>query len=226
MFGCTVYPVYPAPRGELLGEFRSAHPRLARTTSAHRNGVVPHLPRVTYSFRINICKSLSKQTTLTPFRMNTYEKQGVGGGREYRRSEQNIPPHKTDPVGAYPACPELLGDLVGRLSLSQVASHRSSPLCHCIGEAIVPEWFLNGVLTPHRETSPLVPVSKSSRADAGCGSFIPAIPGQVSCRQAGPGSIQSGCAIQRAGKPGTVRLGQYPPVRPPPIRTLPRPPSR
>jgi hypothetical protein len=39
-----------------------------------------HLPRVTYTFRINTCKSVSKQTTLTPFRMNTYEKQG-GGGR-------------------------------------------------------------------------------------------------------------------------------------------------
>jgi hypothetical protein len=30
--------------------------------------------RVTYSFRMNTCKSVSKQTTLTPFRMNTYEK--------------------------------------------------------------------------------------------------------------------------------------------------------
>jgi hypothetical protein len=38
-----------------------------------------HLPRVTYSLRINTCKSVSKQTTLTPFRMNTYEKQGGGG---------------------------------------------------------------------------------------------------------------------------------------------------
>src|SRR5713226_1152442 len=31
-------------------------------------------------FRINTCKSVSKQKTLTPFRMNTYEKQGEGGG--------------------------------------------------------------------------------------------------------------------------------------------------
>src|SRR6266849_301339 len=30
-------------------------------------------------FRINTCKSASKQTTLTPFRMNTYEKTGGGG---------------------------------------------------------------------------------------------------------------------------------------------------
>src|SRR5258708_12519066 len=32
------------------------------------------------SFRINTCKSVSKQTTLTSFRINTYEKQGEGGG--------------------------------------------------------------------------------------------------------------------------------------------------
>jgi hypothetical protein len=38
-----------------------------------------HLAPVTYSFRINTCKSVSKQTTLTPFRMNTYEKQGGRG---------------------------------------------------------------------------------------------------------------------------------------------------
>src|SRR5258708_31956653 len=31
-------------------------------------------------FRMNTCKSGSKQRTLTTFRMNTYEKQGEGGG--------------------------------------------------------------------------------------------------------------------------------------------------
>jgi hypothetical protein len=35
--------------------------------------------RVTYSFRINTCKSASKQMTLTLFRMNTYEKPEGGG---------------------------------------------------------------------------------------------------------------------------------------------------
>src|SRR6266403_5306804 len=56
---------------------------------AHRSCSFSHVtgpprpvpPRVTYSFRMNTCQSVSKQTTLTPFRMNTYEKQG-GGGRE------------------------------------------------------------------------------------------------------------------------------------------------
>jgi hypothetical protein len=32
------------------------------------------------TFRINTCKSVSKQTTSSPFRMNTYEKPGGGGG--------------------------------------------------------------------------------------------------------------------------------------------------
>src|SRR5260370_6034892 len=31
-------------------------------------------------FRINTCKSVSKQTTLSPFRMNTYKKHRGGGG--------------------------------------------------------------------------------------------------------------------------------------------------
>src|SRR5713226_2531992 len=31
-------------------------------------------------FRINTCKSVSKQRTLTTFRINTYEKRGEGGG--------------------------------------------------------------------------------------------------------------------------------------------------
>src|ERR1700682_1175497 len=31
------------------------------------------------TFRINTCKSVSKQRTLTPFRMNTYEKHRGGG---------------------------------------------------------------------------------------------------------------------------------------------------
>jgi hypothetical protein len=35
-------------------------------------------------FRINTSKSVSKQTTLTPFRMNTYEKHGGGGGGIFR----------------------------------------------------------------------------------------------------------------------------------------------
>src|SRR5260370_2022106 len=35
------------------------------------------------TFRINTCKSVSKQMTLTSFRMNTYEKRGEGGRSHY-----------------------------------------------------------------------------------------------------------------------------------------------
>jgi hypothetical protein len=51
-------------------------PRPVPTRSGASRG---HLPRVTFSFRINTCKSVSRQMTLTLFRMNTYEKQGGGG---------------------------------------------------------------------------------------------------------------------------------------------------
>jgi hypothetical protein len=49
--------------------------------------------------------------------------------------------------------------------------------------------LLSVVSTPHRETSPLFPVSKISRADTGCGSVVLPNLGQGSCHQAGrPGS--------------------------------------
>ncbi len=44
--------------------------------------IVPRNPgfmAASISLRINTCKSVSKQTTLTPFRMNTCEKRGEGG---------------------------------------------------------------------------------------------------------------------------------------------------
>jgi hypothetical protein len=117
--------------------------------------------------------------------MNTYEKQGEGG---IRRAKQNF--HLTKPIrsGSTPTRSGGLLSFIGHES--QVASHGSSsrvPL-HRRGHGV--RMALGAVLTPHWETSPPVPVSKSSRADAGCGSFILPIPGQVSCRQAGPGSIQ------------------------------------
>jgi hypothetical protein len=39
-------------------------------------------------FRINTCKSVSKQMTLTPFRMNTYEKRGEGGAPDCDSSQR------------------------------------------------------------------------------------------------------------------------------------------
>src|SRR5260370_41505250 len=42
---------------------------------------------------MNTCKSVSKQTTLTSFRMNTYEKQGESGGRRIAGSFLLSPPY-------------------------------------------------------------------------------------------------------------------------------------
>src|SRR6266851_10148363 len=41
--------------------------------------LIIHSPCPSKSFEMKTCKSLSKQTTLTLFRINTYEKQGGGG---------------------------------------------------------------------------------------------------------------------------------------------------
>src|SRR5713226_7749914 len=52
------------------------------------------------TFRINTCKSVSKQRTLTPLRINTYKKQGRGGTPSIRTkalsrdtSPQKCPQH-------------------------------------------------------------------------------------------------------------------------------------
>jgi hypothetical protein len=51
--------------------WRSRLSRLAKATKDAESAIVT-------TFRINTCKSVSKQTTLTTFRINTYEKPGEG----------------------------------------------------------------------------------------------------------------------------------------------------
>jgi len=53
-------------------------------------------------FRINTCKSVSKQTTLSSFRINTYEKHREGGGLQM----PSIPPDAHSAFGASVAKPE------------------------------------------------------------------------------------------------------------------------
>jgi hypothetical protein len=48
-----------------------------RPPTAHYPPLTTHSPLTT--FRMNTCKSVSKQSTLTTFRMNTYVKRGEGG---------------------------------------------------------------------------------------------------------------------------------------------------
>src|SRR5260221_8058060 len=63
--------------------------RMNLRDAAHSKPIPSRLPHasaplpVTYSFRINTYKSVSKQRTLTPFRMNTYERQGEGGSMAF-----------------------------------------------------------------------------------------------------------------------------------------------
>jgi hypothetical protein len=63
-------PVYPPQRDSYL-------PRLPR---AHLEDGCKNTKTATLTaFRINTCKSVSKQRSLTPFRINTYGKRGEGG---------------------------------------------------------------------------------------------------------------------------------------------------
>jgi hypothetical protein len=50
------------------------------------------------SFRMNTCKSVTKQTTLTPFRMNTYAKTGGGG---YLLPPCSQPPQRAKSFASY-----------------------------------------------------------------------------------------------------------------------------
>ncbi len=65
---------------------KPASPKPCRTVSVSQSEILrmsdPAVQNVTpvSPFRMNTCKSVSKQRTLTTFRMNTYEKTG-GGGR-------------------------------------------------------------------------------------------------------------------------------------------------
>jgi hypothetical protein len=62
--------------------------------ATHYPLLTTHSPLTT--FRINTCKSVSKQSTLTTFRMNTYEKRGEGG---------TPPAHYPTTYGSLPTLP-------------------------------------------------------------------------------------------------------------------------
>jgi len=80
---CSLFALFPA-----LPFFRINH--LQPLFAKHPGWGVPNAyrtqrerlrhPSSTSPFRMNTCKSVSKQTTLTPFRMNTYAKPGGEGG--------------------------------------------------------------------------------------------------------------------------------------------------
>ena len=72
----------PAAPARPAGGSRRYHLPLLLSPISSR--LSPLSDRSSMLFRINTCKSVSKQTTLTSFRINTYEKRGGGGTRGKR----------------------------------------------------------------------------------------------------------------------------------------------
>src|SRR5712664_932779 len=110
--------------------------------ATHYPLLTTHSPLTT--FRINTCKSVSKQTTITTFRINTYKKTGEGGTPTFPRlqrpaSSLQYPPSRTICVTwrLYPLCPHSIAHTSRRHgggactpSLARLlAAHFLSPLC-------------------------------------------------------------------------------------------------
>src|SRR5437899_6247229 len=119
-------PVYPEERRATLLESTLVEVLILNTLNLFRMNTNWGRPRFAQfcgnvtPFRINTCKSVSKQTTLSLFRINTYEKQaGWGRGRARHscrdrrlRSGRNYPrksfpaisfadPHQLTPIESY-----------------------------------------------------------------------------------------------------------------------------
>src|SRR6267143_867330 len=77
----------PAAPARPAGGSRRYHLPLLLSPISSR--LSPLSGRSSMLFRINTCKSVSKQTTLTSFRINTYEKRGGGG--TYPRQTEHFP---------------------------------------------------------------------------------------------------------------------------------------
>ena len=98
---CSLSTLCPlSPLSTAFTPNRSLTPLSTAFTQTHRGGGPsvcrirskitirkPKFDALLSTFRMNTCKSVSKQRTLTAFRMNTYEKRGGGGplrNRPYR----------------------------------------------------------------------------------------------------------------------------------------------
>jgi len=74
---CPRWQVYPPRHDPCLPRASRGWPSLPR---AHLADSCKNTKTATLTtFRINTCKSVSKQRTLTPFKINTYGKRGEGG---------------------------------------------------------------------------------------------------------------------------------------------------
>jgi len=74
-----IFPHKEVNYGRLRPEVSRGHvPVSAALLDAENAPLLDNLAATVTAFRINTSKSVSKQTTLTSFRMNTYEKTGRG----------------------------------------------------------------------------------------------------------------------------------------------------
>src|SRR6266404_4236847 len=72
---CSLFSENTRGGGTLTPPHQASLPKGAHFAKARKNTETTTLT----TFRINTCKSVSKQRTLTTFRINTCEKQGGGG---------------------------------------------------------------------------------------------------------------------------------------------------
>jgi hypothetical protein len=90
----SVVFVLAHPRDDLIGKSPASSTHAACPLALSLEGALPqHFALDSKSFRMNTCKSVSKQRTLTPFRMNTYEKHRGEGGAPSRSLVASLPPY-------------------------------------------------------------------------------------------------------------------------------------
>src|SRR6266849_4421543 len=76
------------PASHLTPFFPAFAVKIARKKNRVREKAPPHPTDTAIPFRMNTCKSVSKQRTLSPSRMNTCEKTGGGGPLATARREK------------------------------------------------------------------------------------------------------------------------------------------
>ncbi len=82
-------------------------------------------------FRINTCKSVSKQTTLTIFRMNTYEKTGGGGYPPPRGTDRGRMPYNARDLSSTGHGTRFTGHSCRYAAISRFCAKGHSRSIHC-----------------------------------------------------------------------------------------------
>ncbi len=167
--GATASLACSALRGEGASTFHSRSPLS-----------YPLSPCPSKPFRMNTCKSVSKQRTLTPFRMNTYEKMGGGGVLLLTRNPTRIPVLRsiaTKDLSSfatkdfYPACPDLVGEGASRpRNLSSFPMKSVCPERPSVGKGLSSPYILTSLL-PYVITSASPSASTTDRCPLSLPSF-------------------------------------------------------